>query len=263
MKNLITIVAFSVAVTIFGGCSFLNQPEKERSEDSIWYPNGRRQSIQSRLGIAGQEQLPLEVLLRHAENLGYSIEEHPLEANYGVRVYGIDTQLNKNKSSWLIYNVEVKEDGTIDSIVELALPPSQVRLFTNFIGNLTSECQLCDNVESESSIAKSKFANTGPVNVEFPERREKSIRFKLGLADSYSIHSEAVFFHARALGYEVTDFGSFQLDGRSQLATASIETGLSLSGKHNQSFELHIDENGWIVSIIEKRRKLSSSLKDE
>ncbi len=97
------------------------------------------------------------------------------------------------------------------------------------------------------------------MTIGFPIGREKSIRFKLRLAASISIHSKAVLNHATALEYKITENHPNPFE---QVAMVQIETGSSLFGRYVQSFELHIDENGWIKSIIEKRLRRSKQTQD-
>ena len=252
MKEIILILVTFFVTTIFVGCTSMFLPKEPPTDGSIWFPNGSKQSIHRRLGLAGREQLPLSTILSHASNLGYEIEEQPPEANDGIVTYKIDTMLSKNKSSWLIYFLKINDDGNVHSIVEFPFSPATLGFYTNFMDSLSAECAGCDETASNESLAMSRYANSGPINLEFPQGKEKRIRFHLGLADVTSIHVDAVRSHAEALGYNVSSFQSS--NNATDWSVLVIESSKTSSRQSNQIFEVRFGLNGWVQSVIEVGR---------
>lgn len=250
---MITRVLSTIILSIFGltflpSCQLKYWPESKPKDGSIWYPEGLRVSTHRRLGLSGKTSLHIDTILNHARYLGYGIQKLPpiLGNEYIIR-----TMADRYNTFWLDYNIVVASDGSVESIVESRLVDADLGVYVNYVKFRNFVCFLCPKIELHHPVATSEYANTGPLDVKFPNGMEKSIRFRLGLADVYSIHIDAVANHSSALGYKVK-FSSNNLTN-SEIQVVLIETGLSLSRSFIQNFEVQVGKNGWIQSIKEIR----------
>ena len=254
MKSLST-VKLSISVFIFflvalTGCHLKYIPEPKPQDGSIWYPEGLRVSTHRRLGLAGKNILHVDTVLNHARHLGYGIHELPKVVGNG---YNLRTMADRYNTFWLDYQIIVDDYGMIKSIVESRLADSDLGVYVNYVKFRNFVCVICPKIDLHHPVATSEYANTGPFNVVFPEGMENSIRFRLGLADVSSIHMDAVTSHAKALDYKVIETLHNVNAIKSKMVI--IESGLSVSERYYQSFEIEVSEAGWIYSIVEKRTR--------
>ena len=211
--------------------------------------------IHNRLGLAQKRQIHIDVILAHAKNLGYIIDTP--EINYddtGQDSYRIWTHYYRNETYKVSFLVYISSEGVVEKIkarethyLDLRLNAYAQRLIKFF-------CMSCDEKIPINHRYSSEYANTGPYPISFPRGREESTRFKLGLADAVSLHSEALFSHANLLGYTVLSTDAMSKTGNT---VVKIETGESIFGRYVQLFFVEIDRDGWIKSIVEKRRTIA------
>ena len=210
--------------------------------------------IHNRLGLAQKRQIHIDVILAHAKNLGYRINPPRIyNDDTGQIYYVIWTGYYRNKRYEIDFFIYTSSEGVVEKIrarkngdLDLGLTIYTHRLI-NFI------CILCEKIPIYPEYS-SEYANTGPNPISFPRGREDSIRFKLGLADAFSLHSKAVFNHANFLGYTVLSTDTISRTGNTIM---KIETGESIFGRYVQNFLVEIDRDGWIKSIVEKRSKIA------
>ena len=209
--------------------------------------------IHNRLGLAQKRKIHIDVILGHAKNLGYRINPPRIyNEDTGQVYYVIWTGYYRNENYKVDFFIYTSSDGVVEKIrarnnldLDLGITKNTHRLINFF-------CILCEKIPIYSYIPSSEYANTGPYPITFPRGREDSIRFKLGLADAFSLHSKAVFSHANFLGYTVLSTDAISRTGNTIM---KIETGESIFGRYVQKFLVEIDQDGWVKSIVEKRSK--------
>ena len=210
--------------------------------------------IHNLLGLAQQKQVHINVILGHAKMLGYIIV--PPEINYddtGQNKYRISSGLYRNNTYRIFFSIYTSSEGVVKKIrakkvfyLGLGLTKNTHRLIKFF-------CIICEK-NAILFYYRSEYANTGPYPISFPRGREDSIRFKLGLADAFSLHSKAVISHANFLGYTVLSTDATSKTGNT---VVKIETGESIFGRYVQQYFVEIDRDGWIKNIVEKRIKIA------
>ena len=209
--------------------------------------------IYNRLGLAQKRQIHIDVILAHAKNLGYRINPPRIyNEDTGQIYYVIWTGYYMNKNYRIDFFIYTSSDGVVEKIrarenwdLDLGLTKNTHRLINFF-------CIFCEKIPIYPHIPSSEYVNTGPYPISFPRGREDSIRFKLGLADAFSLHSKALFSHANFLGYTVQSTDAILKTGNT---VVKIETGESIFGKYVQHYFVEIDRDGWVMSIVEKRSK--------
>ena len=229
-------------------------PDPKPKDGSIWFPYGLKTIIHEKHGLAGRKQLKMDVIINHAKFHGYDVDTYHRLID-GRQEYNISTSWDPTLSHLWDADFVVNPNGTVYSITGehtvyyLFDYQANIMKFYNYLCKYLR----CKKVDIGRRITVSEFVNSGPFDVKFPRGKEKSIRFRLGLADAKSIRIEAVRSHAEALGYKVLDTDKGKV--KNERKTVNINTGLSLSGEFRQNYVIQVGKNGWIYSINEYRLK--------